>query len=172
MRVRIPNAVVLRKDSAPHHIGFIYHHSFEPDVQRLIERMKKRGASQLSIDMSLPRRPRSVGESSQNNHVWGHCTDISTQLPQYTKTDIEQAMMRMAVSEGYPTHLSIDGVETPVAFSQSSVEEAKILLDVIHRFADEHSLWLTEVDPDTKQEYRSIGGRSLKEMLQYEAQRK
>jgi len=74
-------------------------------------------------------------------------------------------MKRMAVSDGYPTHLSIDGVETPLPTRAASVEECKIVLDVIARFADEHNLWLTEVDDDG--EYASIGGRSRSEMRNY-----
>lgn len=173
MRVVIPAAYVFTKPEKPNHIGFRYPREFAASVNELLLKMKIRKSEQLRIEISLVRRPRSTGKMSQNNHVWGHCQNIADQLVdrlgnfRYTAREIEQAMLRMAVSEGYPTKMSIDGHEEPVSFSQATVEQAKLLIDVIHRFSDEHELWVIEVDPETKKEYRSIGGRTYKEMQEY-----
>lgn len=170
MKVTIPAAYFIRKDTVPQHIGFRYDRSFEESVEALLQKAWKKKITQLRVDLALPEKPRSTGRHSQNSHIWGHCTDIADQITDdegfclYTKSEIEQAMLRMAVSEGYPTKLSIDGSEVPASLSRATSEEAAVVIDVIHRFADIHNLYLTEYDTETMQPYRTIGGRSREEM--------
>ena len=168
----IPAARVIRKPGVPLKIGFEYPREYDPGVEMLMEYIQKLNTQFLRVDISPVKRPRSTGKNSQNNHVWGHCADIANQLRDpatgeatYNTSEVEEAMKRMAVSEGYPTRLAPDGVEAPKPFRDATVEEAKLLLDVIHRFADEHSLALTETDDEG--EYLSIGGRSRREMEKY-----
>jgi len=122
----------------------------------------------MRVTLEPVKRPRSTGPQSQNNHVWGHCQNIADQLvdpetgePYYNATEIEQAMLRMSVEEGYPTKMSPDGYEVPKSFRDATIEEAKIVIDVIHRYADIHQLWLMERDPDTGEEYKAIGGERV-----------
>ena len=124
-----------------------------------------------SVVVTVYRRPRSTGPNSQNSRLYGHCSDLAEQLvdsltgrPSYTTDEVKSAMMRMAVAEGYPTHLSVDGAEVPLPTRHSSVKQLSVILEVIQRFADEHNFYLTEVDKATRRPYRSIGGRTLKEM--------
>ena len=76
----------------------------------------------------------------------------------------------MAVSEGYPTYLDINGVETPLPSAESSMEQLDVVLKVQQRYADIHSLWLHEYieeGPLKGLAYKSIGGRSYEEMMRF-----
>lgn len=163
--VVIPVAKVIRKPQVPLKIGFEYPREYDAAIELLLDHIREIKTDSLRVEISKVKRPRSTGRGSQNNHVWGHCTDIAAQLDDYNENEIEEAMKRMAVSEGYPTKMSVDGAEVPKPFRDASIEEAKILLDVIHRFADIHNLYLTENDDEG--EYQSIGGRNREEMRSY-----
>ena len=123
-----------------------------------------------TVAVTLYRKPRSTGPRSQNSRLYGHCSNIAEQVvnpdgrPTYTVDEIKQAMMRMAVDEGYPTHLSADGVEVPLPTRHSTMGQLDVVLKVIQRYADIHGFYLTEIDEETKQPYRSVGGRTLDEM--------
>ena len=110
----------------------------------------------------------------QNRRLYGHCSDIAEQVldentgrSSYTTIEVKDSMMRMAVSEGYPTHLSLDGAEVPLPSRHSSVKQLDAVFRVMQRYADIHEFYLTEIDEETKQPYRSVGGRTLKEMEEY-----
>lgn len=53
----------------------------------------------------------------------------------------------------------------------ASVEQETFINRVLQRYADIHGFWLTEYDDDTDPEhpiaYRSVGGRTRKEMETY-----
>ena len=138
--------------------------------QQLAERSDKRHAGYVTVTVDTPRRPRTTGERSQNSRHWGHCSDIAEQLSKpervYTKRDIDTALRRMAVRDGLPTQIGVDGCEEPIGCERFTVEQADIVERVKQRFADEHELWLTEYDETVKPPvaYRSVGGRSRAEM--------
>ena len=127
-----------------------------------------------NVAVTLYRRPRSTGPRSQNSRLYGHCSDLAEQVvnpdgrPTYTVDEIKQAMMRMAVGEGYPTHLSADGVEVPLPTRHSTMAQLNVVLGVIQQYADIHEFGLTEIDEESKIPYRSVGGRTLKEMEEYQ----
>jgi hypothetical protein len=171
--VIIPAADLIRKAEVPYKIGFAYHPSFEEEICHLLAEMERKRISQLAVQLDLPFRPRSTGFHSQNNHIYGHCADISRQIknensgPAYTTDEVKEAMKRMAVRDGYPTKYSpIDDTVIPKPTRFASVEEAQILLDVIHYYADAHDLWLHEYAEDGSV-YRSVGGRTPEEMEKY-----
>lgn len=169
----IPAAEIIRKPTAPFAIGFRYAPEFEAAVITLLEQARRKKISQLAVHLSLPFRPRSTGKRSQNHHFRGHCRDISLQLVEpetdllaYTEGEIADAMKRMAVADGYHTKMSADGIEVPESEAVASMEQENILINVCHRFADEHALWLTEYDDtvDPPVAYRTVGGRTREEM--------
>lgn len=114
------------------------------------DRVQRKHGGYSVISIGTPKRPRSTGLRSQNSKVWGMCTDIRDQFHQaghldITTDQIYEAMKRMAVPDGYPTRLNIvDGIEEPESQSRVSVEQDQILINVIQRFADENSMYLTE----------------------------
>lgn len=150
------------KPSVPGKVGIItdtYH------WKQMAAFIKDTGGA-LRAQFSVLEEPMSRGPRSQMSRFRGGARAIADQLGEYTAKEIADALKRMAVSEGYPTHLSIDGREEPVSTSRASKKEAKILLDVMARFADEHSLWLLEYD-ENDEPYKSIGGRTREEMKKY-----
>ena len=92
--------------------------------------------------------PRTTGPRSQNTRFRGHCKSVAEQLSTpgrpYTTNEIADAIKRMAVDEGYPVTMAIDGVVVPQSEAHASMHEATILITVVQRFADEHGLWLIE----------------------------
>lgn len=168
INLSIPNATYFRE--SPTVVRLTVNQSFIPMLDSLDTELAKKKITQVAATLRPPFRPRTKGDRSQNARLWGNATDLSDQLSTidrpYTKEEIKQAMCRMAVSEGYPTQLSIDGTEQPKPTEQASVEEMTIVLNVIQRFADEHGFYLTEYDEQNKP-YRSIGGRSRGEMVVY-----
>ena len=144
------------------------------EYARLCERVDAKNAGYLTVRLEAPRRPRTTGERSQNSRHWGHCDDIAEQLTtsqqRYTKEDVDAALRRMSVREGLPTFIGVDGAEEPIHHSEMSVEQADVVERVKQRFADEHDLWLTEYDDSVSPPvaYRSVGGRTRKEMEERE----
>jgi len=107
-------------------------------------------------------RPRTTGRRSQENKFRGGCRDIADQIG-VPFEEMCEAMKRMAVEEGYPTKIAFDGTDIPVSTSEASREEEALLIRVMHRYADEYSLYLTEYDNE-EVAYKSVGGRTRWEM--------
>ena len=153
--------------------------TFRAMINVLLEKSKQKHNGYLDIRLALPYRPRTTGPRSQNSRFYGHCEDLAEQVldehgePRFTKEQIHDAMLRMAVPEGYPTYLDLNGVESPLPSAQSSVEQMNVVTRVLQRFADIHNFWLheyVEKGPHKGEVYRSIGGRSFEEMQKWTAE--
>ena len=106
--------------------------------------LEKKGGY-LTVTVEEPKRPRTTGEGSQNSHIHGHCGNIAEQLSM-DKEHVYTAIKRMAVGTfGYPTWLNpMDGTEEPLPQHFASVEQASLLIQMCHQFADTNKLWLIE----------------------------
>jgi hypothetical protein len=133
----------------------------------------KRTNDFFRLRIDRPFRPRKTGPRSASNRVHGHCADLAEQLTdeargvRYTAEQVKAAMKRMAVAEGWPTYLDLDGTEQPMSEADASVEQETVLNRVIQRFADQHGFWLTEYHEEEGKSpvpYKSIGGRTKAEM--------
>jgi stage V sporulation protein SpoVS len=135
-------------------------------ILSIVERSANKHNGFMTVTLGTPKRPRTTGPRSQNNKVFGMCTDIVEQFHQAGMIDIDvdkvyQAFKRMAVAEGYPTRYNpIDGIEEPESQSRVSVEQDEILIKVIQRFADENNMYLTDYTEDGRQ-VRTIGGKPV-----------
>lgn len=116
----------------------------------------------FAFECKKPFRPRTTGPRSQENKFRGGCRDISEQLD-VPFEDVCEAIRRMAVEEGYPVKYTIDGKEAPISTARASREDEALLIRVMHRFADENNLYLTEYDDEGKA-FQTVGGRSREEM--------
>lgn len=120
----------------------------------------------VHVELTRPYRKRSAKERGQNRRFRGHCRDIADQIrddegePIHTSDQIAEAIKRMAVEEGYPWRVSIDGITEPKSTAEVTVEEMQILLETQQRFADEHELYLTEYDENGR-EYKAVGGEPI-----------
>ena len=130
------------------------------------------------VRIDRPFRPRRTGYRSGSARLHGHCADLAEQLTDekkgiiYTPDQVKQAMKRMAASEGgWPTTLDVlDGTEQPMSEADASMEQEVFINRVLQRYADIHGFWLTEyddTDPKNPVAYRSVGGRTRKEMETY-----
>ena len=115
----------------------------------------------VSVEIRRPFQPRTTGPRSQENKFRGGCRDISEQLGLPFES-ICEAIRRMATDDGYPMTQAIDGAMVPISTSAASLEDEALLIKVMHKFADEHNLYLTEMDEYGS--YRTVGGRSRAEM--------
>ena len=115
----------------------------------------------VSVEIRRPFQPRTTGPRSQENKFRGGCRDISDQLG-LPFDEVCEAIKRIATDEGYPMTQAIDGTMVPISTSAASLEDEAMLIRVMHRFADEHNLYLTEYDEYGS--YRTVGGRSRDEM--------
>jgi hypothetical protein len=133
----------------------------EPGAEIIVKAPGSFKAGYYLVTIETPFRPRTTGKSSQNTRYRGGCRAIAEQLD-FKPEEVSDAMKRMAVSEGYPTRLSLDGQEIPVSEAKISVEQETLLIAVMQRFADLNNLWLYEVDD--KGVFKSIGGRTRGDM--------
>ena len=135
-------------------------------LEKLIDKSRDRGDGRIHVEITRPYRKRTSRERGQNRRFRGHCRDIAAQIttadgePLHTQEQIAEAIKRMAVDEGYPWRVSIDGLTEPKSTSEVTVEEMQVLLEVQQRFADEHELWLTEYD-DNGLEFKAIAGEPI-----------
>lgn len=128
----------------------------------LEEIARKCAAGYISLRLAPPRRPRTTGPRSQNSGFHGWCEDISVQ----TGIDagrVKEALKRIAVKDGYPpTYNPVDDAVEPKPTHEATIEEMNIVMKVTQRFADEHSLWLTEYIDGVPT--RCIGGVPIQEI--------
>jgi hypothetical protein len=137
-----------------------------------VDTLKEKTNGYFRIRIDRPFKPKSTGPRSQMARFRGHCEDISVQLielgQEITPEEVAEAMKRMSVAEGYGTHLSIDGIEMPNSLEGASMEQMAVVLKVQARYADTNNFWLTEYNDATPPvPYKSVGGRTEKEMVYY-----
>ena len=112
--------------------------------------------------------PRSYGPRSQSARFHAHCQDIATQSKQYTAVQTKEMLKWHAAAEGlWRTVTDFWGNRHPISESLATVEEEANLIRLQQMLADSKGWFLTEyIDPQNprKGTYRSVAGRSFKEM--------
>jgi hypothetical protein len=122
-------------------------------------------------------QPRSIGDRSQNNRTHGNCASIAQQInernpdkPPVTPAMVYEIMKRFAVKDGVYPGIKFNFAGTiliePISQADATMKEVNGFCNVINRYADENDMWLWEYTQDGKTKYKSIGGRTLEEMLQ------
>jgi hypothetical protein len=99
----------------------------------------------VTIALTLPRRPRTTGPGSQSAHFHGHCQTIAEETGAGFDA-VKAHMKRLAVDRGYPFDTLPDGSIAPKSEADASVEDAVLLIETTHQFADEYSIRLVEGD--------------------------
>lgn len=105
----------------------------------------------VTIGLSLPRKPRTTGEKSQNRHLNGHIQ----QLAQHTGLDFEVIKLEVkhqAISRGYPilydskgdAVLDLWGRVRGISEADCSTVECGYLIDTVHQIASEQDCILKE----------------------------
>lgn len=121
--------------------------SVHPAMEHITEKSEAKNNGYVRIRISLPGRPRTTGEKSQNRHINGHIQQIAIE----TGNDFEVVKMAIksaAISEGYGFQTLPDGSVWPISESEATIEQAAVLIETIHRFAMEWGIILKEDDND------------------------
>jgi hypothetical protein len=118
-------------------------------VWNLLKKAHEKFGDMVKLILDVPMRKRSTGKNSQNAHINGHCQQIAVETGN-DFTVVKESMKDMALSRGYPIAgyvLSGPRKGTPIPKSEAdiTVDEAKILIDTIHQWADEWFFVLIEV---------------------------
>lgn len=86
--------------------------------------------------------PKSVGKGSQNNHAWGHATEIGKEIGEDGR-DVLYECCKMAAPD-YPTRMNAWGEVVPKRWSLATVKEASVVIEKLHQLAAERGVILWE----------------------------
>jgi hypothetical protein len=100
----------------------------------------------------------------QLRRIYGTIRVIVTQLYGYETAidDFKLYIKLLACEEGYPYTIE-NGIVYPASLGTITQADANIINIVLNRYADEHNLYVIQVDE--LGEYKSIGGRDRAAML-------
>jgi hypothetical protein len=82
--------------------------------------------------VEAPRKPRSTGPHSQNNHAWGHAEQIALECGDDAREMLREAMVRCA---NYPKYTNKLGNRVPKPWREATSQEASYVIDELHRIA-------------------------------------
>ena len=140
--------------------------------------MKVQTCSKCGQIIKKAGKPRTTGYRSQNHRIRGFCASISEQViqinPAWIPGAVHDLMKMLAVEEGVWPVLEVkdkkcQSFKLPLSEAFATVEQAGGLITVIQEFADRHGFWLWEYD-EIGQRFKSLGGRTHREMIEYEQQ--
>jgi hypothetical protein len=138
-------------------------------LDELFAAAHKKYDGNVVLKISLPHRPRTTKEDSQNHKIRGDCKAISDQFiehdPQFTPGFVHAMLKAFAVKVKVYPFIKVGEEIIPISEADLSVEEASRFIEYIELFSDENNLWL--IRKDKKGTYRSVGGRTREEMEQY-----
>lgn len=151
--MKLPAAEIIdkRAQGISDKIGFVIPGPWAAGVWETVDRAYRKKITQLCIELSLPHRPRSTGERSQNHHFNGHLQQICVE----TGNDFGQLKLwikRRAFTRGYPMKIDdgnivlsiVDGEPLPKSEADASVEECALLIEEVHQVAAEADIILQE----------------------------
>ena len=102
---------------------------------------KHGGFARVSIDR--PSKPKTTGEESQNNHAWGHATQIASGLNQ--GDDPRDVLYDACIATpDYPTRMSKTGRVHAQSWSLATTVQAAAVIETLHRLAAEFAIVLVE----------------------------
>ena len=148
-----------------------YNKEHEVYLRMFVKQLRDNSAGYGSLRLTSPFKPKSNGFRSQNSRIHGHCADISKQCvePLLSPEQWKLFFKAEAIEDGYPC-VEFRGLKVPASLAEASTEQASMVINRINLFADERNYWLTEYD-EKGQPYKSVGGRSRKEMEVYNGHR-
>lgn len=147
-KVIIPNCRVRERGME---YGIQIPEEFKQYTNALLEWCEKNRGGFVSVMLSPPKKPKSTGRFSQNNHFKGHVRQISVETQNDFHTT-EHAILLRALEHGYPHDVDNDGNIkfdlrgdlVPLSTSEASGEDFKILIETVHVVAAELQIRLVE----------------------------
>jgi hypothetical protein len=116
---------------------------YRPFLAKLFRAGSQKTDDRYTLKIDLPRRPRTTGEGSQSHHINGHVQQIAMETGASFQAVKEYAKAE-AVSEGWGFTTLPNGDVLANSESTATVEQASVLIEVLHRLAAEWSIHLVE----------------------------
>ena len=115
-------------------------------IKRELRKCRDKHHDYVLLTLQPPKRPRTTGPGSQNNHVWGHATQIATETGNEVD-DVMDAAKERALKRGYPYHVNkLTGKVKPYGTEELDTEQCGMLIDELHMIAGEMGITLIEAD--------------------------
>ena len=96
----------------------------------------------LDVEICPPKRARTTGKGSQNNHAWGHIAQIANHTG-HDVSEIEAVAKMQAIKRGYP-YTEYMGLIIPKSQTDITTTECGFLIDELHAIAAELDIQLVE----------------------------
>jgi hypothetical protein len=141
LKIRIPKAERLRTGTASI-MSFAVPEAYLGAWKILVR--KCADDSLMDVEISTPRKKRTTGEHSQNNHAHGHAQQIANETG-HDMHEIETIAKHRAIKRGYPFS-DVMGVVVPKSQADISTVECGYLIDEYHAIAAELGIILQEAD--------------------------
>lgn len=113
-------------------------------LKNVLSQAKKNNKDYLLVTVQTVRKPRTVGEGSQNHHLNGHIMQICLETGNDYDT-IKAIVKKIAVDMGYP-YREVAGHIVPIRERESSTEECAKLIEASHVLAGELRIVLREAE--------------------------
>jgi hypothetical protein len=122
--------------------------SFSDAMSAVMERCRKSHNGYCKLSVDVPSKPKTDGEKSQNNHAWGHATQIASGLNQ--GDDPRDVLYDACIATpGYPTRMSKTGRVHAQSWSLATTVQAAAVIETLHRLAAEFAIVLVEGKEET-----------------------
>ena len=116
---------------------------FNVAADRVVERCQKSHNSFIKLSIDIPSKPRTTGEQSQNNHAWGHATQIASGLNQ--GDDPRDVLYDACIATpDYPTRMNRFGRIVAQSWSLATTVQAAAVIERLHILAAEFGIILIE----------------------------
>ena len=100
------------------------------DFALVLQRLREKNNGYCQLAVAQPHRPKSTGKFSQNNHAWGHATQIAKEVGDSPEGVLREACLQ---TPSYPSRMGRLGKPIPQRWSMASVEEAREVIETLHR---------------------------------------
>lgn len=113
---------------------------YKSELLRVLDKCDEKTNGYVSVDISRPYKPRTVGENSQNNLVWKLISIIAQEVgddsPKYI--DTENGIKERALARGYPSKISkITGKPVPSSMKNINTVECSYLIETCYQICSE-----------------------------------
>ena len=117
--------------------------AFRDSARRVVEKCIEKHSGFCRLSLDRPSKPKTTGEESQNNHAWGHATQIASGLNQ--GDDPRDVLYDACISTpDYPTRMNKFGRVIAQSWSEATTVQAASVIETLHRIAGDFGIVLIE----------------------------
>lgn len=127
--------------------------NFAGQLEKLQKKSAEKHGGYVRMVLSVPEKPRTTGEKSQNHHLNGHIQFICQETGN-DFSDVKKYVKQAAIPMGYPIKQNdkgddvLDMYGNPVGISEAdcNTTECALLIEAVHMVAAELGIILPEED--------------------------